>query len=205
MRAAGMLRIWRARGPWHRCRMSEPLKPPPDAASLHEAALTHLARYATTRAGLLRVLERRILRWVHAGGDAETAAAAQAVARAVVDRLAASGVLDDAAFAESRARSLTRAGRSRRAVTMHLRARGVAEDLTANALPDDPEAEFAAALAYARRRRIGPFRTVEKDAAARLKELAAMARAGFAQDLARRALATDAATALELIQRLRQG
>ena len=39
---------------------------PPDEARLHEAALTHIARYATTRAGLLRVLDRRIDRWARA-------------------------------------------------------------------------------------------------------------------------------------------
>jgi regulatory protein len=204
MRGAGTPRIWRANGAWHRRPMTEAPKPPPDAASLHEAALAHLARYATTRTGLLRVLDRRILRWIHAGGDEDAAQAARAAARQVVDRLVASGLLDDAAFAEARARALTRAGRSRRAVAAHLRARGVTEELTATALPEDAEAEFAAALAYARRRRIGPFRAGEAEAKAAQKELAAMARAGFAQELARRALAEDPDAAIETILRFRQ-
>jgi hypothetical protein len=33
--------------------------PPPDTATLHEAALDYLARYAATEASLRRVLERR--------------------------------------------------------------------------------------------------------------------------------------------------
>ena len=45
----------------------------------------------------------------------------------------------------------------------------------------------------------------EVDAKAAQKELAAMARAGFAQDVARRALAAEREAAEELIHRLRQG
>ena len=41
--------------------------PPPDDAALHDAALAHLARYATTEANLRRVLGRRIDRWARAG------------------------------------------------------------------------------------------------------------------------------------------
>src|SRR3954454_18021269 len=59
---------------WHRRAMvkrpeSRLPGPPPDAASLHEAFVRHLARYAATRAGLLRVLERRIARWERAASD----------------------------------------------------------------------------------------------------------------------------------------
>ena len=48
----------------------------------------------------------------------------------------------------------------------------------------DPD--LAAALAFARRRRLGPFRPQGERAARRLKDLAALARQGFAADLARR-------------------
>lgn len=203
LRLPGWARIWRGPAAWHRDGMTDtPLKRP-DASSLHEAALTHLARYATTRAGLLRVLERRIARWVRAGGEEEAAGTLRAEAKAVVERLAAAGAVDDGAFAAMRARSLTRSGRSRRAVEAHLRAKGVsAADA---AMPEDAEAEYAAALAYTRRRRIGAFRRGEVDQAGAMKELASMARAGFTQELARRALAADPEAAEEVINRLRQG
>ena len=61
----------------------------PNETTLHEAAVTHLARYATTAAGLTRVLDRRIDRYVRGGGDAEAAAGAKAAARVVVSRLVA--------------------------------------------------------------------------------------------------------------------
>ena len=50
-------------------------------------------------------------------------------------------------------------------------------------------------LAFCRRRRLGPFARVAPDAPARMKALAALARGGFAQGIARRALAMDPAGA----------
>lgn len=169
---------------------SRPSPPQPDRANLRDAALRHLARYASTEANLLRVLNRRIDRWARTapeGSDSILIAARQA-ARQVVHDLAAIGAVNDAAYAESRARSLTRAGRSRRAVAAHLAAKGVDAETARDALPDDPEAELTAALRQARRKRIGPFAAAEADAPTRMKHLATLARAGFSQDIARRAL-----------------
>jgi regulatory protein len=180
--------------------------PPPTEAVLHEAALAHLSRYAASRAGLTRVLDRKCLRWAH-GAAAEEAAAALAglrqTVRDVVARLAATGAVDDAAFAASRARSLGRTGRSRRAIAAHLAARGITGDDARAALPDDPDAELAAALALARRRRLGPFRAPDATVDP-LRELGVLARAGFSQDIASRALHTDFDTAEALIARLRR-
>ncbi len=180
--------------------------PPPTEATLREAALAHLSRYAATRAALIRVLDRKCERWARAADPEEADAARlglrQAV-RDVVKGLAAVGAVDDAAFAASRARSLGRTGRSRRAIAAHLAARGVTGEAARAALPDDPGAELAAALLLARRRRLGPFR--DPGAAADPKhELGVLARAGFPQDIATRALRTDPDTAEELITRLRR-
>jgi len=172
-----------------------PAGPPPDRASLRDAALRHLARYASTEANLLRVLNRRIDRWARLAGDEADTAAARQAARQVVHDLAAIGAVNDAAYAESRARSLNRAGRSRRAVAAHLAAKGVDAETARAALPDDPEAELTAALRQARRKRIGPFAAGETDVPNRMKHLATMARAGFSQDIARRALAMPRADA----------
>ena len=184
-----------------------PVGPPPSAATLREAALTHLARYATTRAGLLRVLDRRILRWARTaeGDTADAVAIARQAARAETDRLVAQGLIDDAAFAANRARSLGRAGRSRRAVAAHLAARGVAGETTRAVLPDDPEAEFAAAVAFTRRRRIGPFRAAPFDVAIQQRELGMLARAGFSRDIANRALRLERDLAETLLRQVREG
>ncbi len=173
---------------------------PPHAAALYEAALNHLARYAATEAGLARILARRIERWGKTQGEeagtGETARAmhqAKAEIPGILNRLKELGVLNDEAFAASRARRLTREGKSRRATLAHLAAKGV----NAPALPDDPERELAAACTYLRRRRAGPFGPAPAE-----KTLAAMARGGFSQAIARRALALERDEAEALINSL---
>ncbi|MDE2334365.1 MAG: RecX family transcriptional regulator [Rhodospirillales bacterium] len=179
-------------------------QPAPSAASLREAALAHLARFAATEASLARVLARRVDRWERNGGDPQAAGAARAAIAGIVRDLAALGAVNDAAFAASRARRLALAGASRRAVAAHLAARGVRADIARAADPDSEERDYAAALAYARRRRIGPFgRAGDPGTDGRLKELAKLARAGFSRAVAERVLATDpeAAEALLLAAR----
>ncbi len=185
---------------------------PPDRAALHEAALAHLGRFAATEAGLFRVLQRRVQRWERRAREANVepdaiaagGAAGLALAREIVSRLAAAGAVDDAAFAAARARRLRREGHSRHAIAAHLAAHGIALDTAGATLPPDGADELAAALAFARRRRIGPFRTCEADAARRLRELGALARAGFPRDVALRALAMDETDAEEAVLRLRR-
>ena len=176
---------------------------PPDGAKLYEAALNHLARYAATEAGLARVLARKLDRWarLYAGDDAdpeEIAAQTRQAKRAipgVIARLKELGVLNDDAFAASRAKRLTREGKSRRAALAHLAAKGI----TKPTLEEDPQRELAAACAYLRRRRAGPFGDAPEP-----KILAAMARGGFTQALARRALQLDREEAEALIKTLQE-
>ncbi|MBN9561916.1 MAG: RecX family transcriptional regulator [Alphaproteobacteria bacterium] len=196
--------------------MAEPLGTPalkpPDRALLHEAALSHLARFAATEAQLLRVLQRRVQRWerraraANVEPDAVAAGAASGLAYAqdVVRGLVAAGAVDDAAFAAARAQRLHREGRSRRAIAAHLAARGVPAGTAGAALPTDTTSELDAALAFARRRRIGPFRIGEADAAQRLRELGALARAGFPREVAVRALAMSDDEAEAAVLRLKQ-
>ena len=188
----------------------------PTRAALHEAALAHLSRFASTEAGLLRVLDRRVDRWARRaeqdGQEAErigaAAAAARQAARDVVQALVKAGVVSDAAYAGMRSRSLARVGRSRRGTLAYLTARGVAPALARDVLVS-PEAELSSALAYARRRRLGPFRPPDLGVGAdrrpdRLKELAAFARAGFPAGIAARVLTIERLQAEELLAALRQ-
>jgi regulatory protein len=168
-----------------------PRKPPatPTEASLREAALVHLSRYAATRSGLLRVLDRKVARWAASdAGDSSVAAAARAAARQVVARLAESGAVSDTAFAEARARTLHRAGKSSRAIGAHLAARGVSGQLATDSARQEPEQELAAAVIHARRRRLGPFRTAAASPELFRRELGSLARAGFGHSVAASAL-----------------
>lgn len=169
--------------------------PAPSRAALHEAALAYLARGAATADSVKKTLERRIGNWarrsVRAGGDAEgiagDAAKARELIEEIVGRLREVGLVNDATFAENRARRMSSAGRSRRAITAHLAQKGVDSATVREAVPRDAGAELDAALQFARRRRIGPFASAEADVpadreerrAVERKALGALARAGF--------------------------
>jgi len=182
---------------------------PPNEANLRDAALAHLARYAATSAGLRRVLLRRIDRWIATLPDRDDAADAIAAARQAIDpviaRLVELGAINDAAFAESHAQGLRRSGLSARAITARLAAKGIGAEQSRASLPEDAEAELAAALVLTRKRRIGPFRAkAEPGPEERRREFAALARAGFASGVARQALATPPEEAEDRIRTLRQ-
>jgi regulatory protein len=180
-------------------------RPPPDAVSLREAALNYLARYATTEAGLRRVLQRRIDRWAYqaSGRDdaGEHVASAKASISAIVARMVELGLVNDAEFAEARARGLALSGRSRRMIAVRLAAKGIAPDKAREILPEHEGGELASALILARKRRIGPFRKAEPD---RNRELGVLARAGFPRDVALRALAMEPEEAEQVIRTARE-
>ena len=114
--------------------------------------------------------------------DDEAVRAADALIDALVIRYRDSGLIDDAAYAAGRARTRLTRGQSLRRIAAGLMAKGVGADDRAAALQAlretvaDPD--LAAACAFARRRRLGPFRRGQADPA---RELAAFARAGFAR------------------------
>lgn len=187
---------------------TKPPVEPPGAAQLRHAALAHLARFAATESSLTRVLLRKVDRWqAKAELEAESAAQlAEGSRRAIADivkQLAAAGAVNDAQFAEARARALIRAGRSRRAVGAHLASRGVAPELAQAALPLDAAQEMAAALIHARKRRLGPWRKGEALPEDVRRELGSLARAGFPHSVAAKALRLDREEADALISAFR--
>ncbi|SMF06861.1 regulatory protein [Tistlia consotensis] len=170
---------------------------------LEKAALAYLERYAASSGSLRRVLARRVRRSaeLHGTDPAEGAAAIEAI----VGKLTRAGFLDDDAFARGLAESLQRRGLSQRAIARRLAAKGLAGSLREAALGRlaetraDPELE--AALAYARRRRLGPFAAPGRRAERRERDLAALARQGFPFGLALRVVdAPDAAAAEALAE-----
>lgn len=170
-----------------------------DPQSLEKAALHYLERFAASRQSVVRVLMRRIERAVRAG-VLERAEGAARVA-AVVDLLAARGLLDDRRFAEGRVRSLVARGRSAATIRNTLREKGVARDQVDQAMErlgeDLPQPEMAAAINLARRRKLGPYRPATERAARRAKDLGILARAGFGRTIALRILDAESVAALE--------
>jgi regulatory protein len=167
--------------PKERQRRQRRQPPPLDEPALRDLALAYAARFATTRAKLLRYLARKLKERGWAGAmppDADVLA----------DRLVALGYVDDRAFAAMKGRTMAARGLGRRRVSEALAAAGVAPD-DRGAAPDE-QAALAVALAFARRRRLGPFARVRTDdPASQRKQLAAMLRAGHAMPTARAVLA----------------
>jgi regulatory protein len=175
-------------------------------AALLEAALDYLARYAASTTRLRRVLERRVRR---RSADRNVLDAARKTIAEVIAKLTAKGLLEDGRYASTRAESLTRQGRSRRWIEAKLSADGVASPLIRDAieaLPGSPaRSELGAAIAFAKRRRLGPYRTPKRRSREELKalaskELAALARAGFDHRTAR--IVLDAGSAETLLAML---
>jgi regulatory protein len=156
---------------------------------LEKAAYAYLERYAASRASLRRVLMRRVERSARLHGtDREEATG---WVEAILESFTRSGLLDDQAYARMQAASLRRQGRSARQIQARLAEKGVDRDLIETALEEtdaeDPaeDSETAAAVAYARRRALGPFNRRGDRAARRERDLAAMGRAGYDLAIAR--------------------
>ena len=169
-----------------------------NAALIERWALAYLERFASSGANLRRVLLRRVRR--RAGPEAERAGDASdatTIIDALVARYRATGLIDDVAYAAARARAGLRRGRSLTTIRAGLAAKGVAAvdreaaigTLDAEAGAADPN--LVAACAFARRRRLGPFRRSPEagDGAMRMKELGSFARAGFSRAIAEAVLA----------------
>ncbi len=171
---------------------------------LERAALHYLERFASSSENLRRVLMRRVARSAQfhgagAGNDAEASGAA--AIDDIIQRFLRAGLLDDRAYAAARAASLHRRGASLRAIRLKLSQKGVDAE-TADAALDtlrqtlaaeaDPGADpdLQAALNYARRRRLGPFRSKDRTEH-RDRDLAALGRQGFSYDIARRIIEAE--------------
>jgi regulatory protein len=156
-------------------------------SSLENAALYYLGRFATSSQNLRHVLLRRIERAAkHHDTDVQACAG---LVDELIRRYLESGLLDDHAYGRAQAASLNRRGKSVRAIRMRLLQKSVPGpiiDDILNALASEVgEPDLAAAIAYARRRRIGPYRIADRPPENKDKEMAALARSGFSYSLAR--------------------
>jgi regulatory protein len=164
---------------------------------LERWAIAYLGRYASSAEKLRRVLIRRVRR-----RSPEAAQAAVAMIDALIVRYRDAGLLDDVAYAGGRVASLHRRGDSLKAIRARLAAEGLAAEVLADALSGlrdlAPEPDLAAACAFARRRRLGPYRRAAADPA---REFGAFARAGFDRRVAEAVLGCADLDALEALVR----
>jgi regulatory protein len=153
---------------------------------MRKSALHYLGQRTTSIANLRQVLQRRARRKL--GTDVD----ATAMVERTLTYCARLGFVDDAAFVEARIHAGRSKGYSTRRIGAALKAKGVDDAVVAEAFAtEDREAvEERAAARFARRKRIGPWRRPDRDHDID-KEIAVLARGGFAISLARRIVTGD--------------
>tara|TARA_B100002051_G_scaffold13294_1_gene11024 strand:- start:1128 stop:1775 length:648 start_codon:yes stop_codon:yes gene_type:complete len=168
---------------------------------LSNVALHYLSRYSATTDSLRKVLMRRVVASARAHGtDPEEGAA---WIETLITKFQTLGYLNDRAYAENRARSLLARGSSSLAVAMKLREKGLDADNIEAALEtareDALDLDLVAAAALARRRRLGPYRRDDEREERRDRDLAALARAGFSYEIAKRIIEAETVDVLEVM------
>ena len=159
-------------------------RPPLDAESLERLAIHYVGRYATTRARLASYLRRKLRErgWTGPGPEVER----------LVERLAELRYVDDGAFAAARAAALQRRGYGERRIRQALQAAGIGEQDAEQTRLETRENALAAAIRFAKRKRIGPYSSGGEGREARHKAFAAMMRAGHPPDVVREVLGAPA-------------
>jgi regulatory protein len=160
----------------------ERAKPKPlDATRLRDLAIHYVSRYSTTSGKLTDYVKRK-LRERGWSGEAPPDVAA------LVGEFAGLGYVDDAGYARSKAAALVRRGYGPNRVKAALLQSRVSADLAAETSHQDDEVQRESAIAYARRKRIGPYSQQVADRAQAMKWYAQMSRAGHRHDIIRAVL-----------------
>jgi regulatory protein len=170
---------------WHKCGVNQRTTqkkpaPPLDNRRLRDLALHYAGRYSTTRAKLSIYLQKKIRDRGWKEGEP------RADITIMVQEFADLGYVNDAAFADAKARSFVRRGFGAMRLEQELYAAGIDEGDAASAREETSSSTLASANAFARRKRIGPFAEIAASPELKRKQLAAFMRAGHGFDLARR-------------------
>jgi regulatory protein len=142
-----------------------------DAAKLDSLALFYVARFATTKAKLVRYLERKLYEGEWTGEQPPNPVT-------IAVRLAEQGFIDDVSYAVAKSDSMSRRGYGERRVRLALQQAGIETDDSDAVLSGLRMSAEDAALQFARKRRFGPFASATASPEVRQKQLAAFARAG---------------------------
>jgi regulatory protein len=153
---------------------------------MRRSALHYLGQHSTSVANLRQVLRRRARRKLSPDVEAE------AMIERTIDYCSRNGFVDDTAFVEARIHAGRSRGFSMRRIGAALKAKGVDGALVSQAFAaeDRDITEDKAAARLAQRRRIGPWRRLDREYD-REKEIAILARGGFAISVARRIVTGD--------------
>lgn len=166
-------------------------------AELEAYAVSYLARFDCTVARLRQVLLRKVGHGARKqpSDDEESPRSSENTTQtvdAIVQRFLEVGYLNDGRFARGLARGLFSKGTAPRKAIERLKQRGVSAELAALVVQEcvaSGETELVAAARLVQRKRLGWCRSDEATRKERAqRDLAALARAGFSFEVARRAL-----------------
>jgi regulatory protein len=177
----------RANEPSNSTKLKSAKPRPVTAMYLRNSAMHYLSARSASTAMLRQTLERRAKTRL---GVRQLSEETRALIDKAIADLVALGMLNDATFAQARARSLQGKGFSKRRITEGLRLKGIGGAQAAQAI--DPELdELTQARRFAERKRLGAWRRGGATPETRDKDLRALARAGFAYVIASKALSAN--------------
>jgi len=188
--------------PKHKKQNSKKTKKPKKISPsyLENAAVYYLQRFDSTAENLRRVLSRKVKRATAPSENNPNANLDHEQAHGwiedVVKKMQHLGYIDDVRTAGIKARGMFARGTAPRKIKQKLSQVGAPAEAIDQALNDLAEENgealnLKAAIKLAKRRRLGPYRDTEKRDERRDKDLAALARAGFDLETARRVIDCD--------------
>ncbi len=169
----------------------KPIITPLNEASLNDLALSYVSRYATSRAKLLAYLRRKL-------GERGWSGEGSPDPEAVAGRMVELRYIDDSAYAAMKAESLVRRGYGKRRLSGIYFRDGIAESDREDANSVADEGRWDAAVAFARRKRVGAFAAAPLDPDQQRRALAAFLRAGHDMALARMLITLEPGSDVEL-------
>ena len=158
---------------------------------LQNIALYYLERFDSSAENLRQVLKRRVADYAHKIEDFDPAPAEIWIEEIVAD-FEHFGYINDARYADLKIEAYINAGRPERYIRAKMQQKGVDKSVVDAVLQNHEFDEDKMAAEFARKKKIGPWRSDEE--ARRLnrqKDLAAMVRAGFAYDTAQKVICTE--------------
>ncbi|EPX83549.1 regulatory protein RecX [Salipiger mucosus] len=150
---------------------------------LVQAALGYLKSYETTTGHLRVVLERKIRRRLR--GTETDLSEFHAEIDAAIAYCTERNYVDDRRFVELFIENALRTGMSLRKIDGKLRQKQIDPEQYRDVIDEAEYDELEAAIAFARKKRVGAFRPEDQDQY-RQKDMAKLARQGFGYDICRR-------------------
>ncbi len=159
---------------------------------LHNSGLYYLERFSASKSHFITVMSRKAKRSCLHHKD-QNYDECVIMVKELADKFENLGLLNDDVYTNAQITSLRRKGLSRNGIVQKMQIKGISRDKTIGTLEaldqehheTEHDAERHAALTLARKRKIGPYSTKEKQDENLQKSMGIFARAGFSYHIAK--------------------